>query len=273
MIHVGTSGFSYDDWRGRWYPPALPRARMFDFYAERFAALEINSTYYRIPPARSMESLVRRAAGRVTFTVKFPQEITHRNQLTRGVAALFKDAIAPLHESGRLGALLAQFPQRFHWTPFGARFLEDLWAEFSAYPLVAEIRHATWQRPEPLDFLSSRRISLCLTDMPELPNLPALAPAQSPLTGPLLYLRFHGRNAHQWHLNEYEGARYDYDYSAAEIAPWAAVLNDLAPQATSAFAFFNNHAHGNAPQNANTLLELLGRPPATPGYTDFFSSR
>ena len=69
MLYVGTSGFDYDDWRGAWYPPDLPRRCYFDYYAERFGAVEINSTFYHIYNPRMMESLVRRAAGRVRFAV------------------------------------------------------------------------------------------------------------------------------------------------------------------------------------------------------------
>ena len=117
MLQVGTSGFQYDDWRGAWYPPRLPRARAFDYYAERFSAVEINSTFYHIYSPRMMASLVRRAAGRVTFAAKMSEYVTHRGMLGRAIVNSYAAGLEPAANAGVLAAVLLQFPQRFHWNP------------------------------------------------------------------------------------------------------------------------------------------------------------
>jgi uncharacterized protein YecE (DUF72 family) len=268
MLHVGTSGFAYDDWRGRWYPPDLPRAHFFDYYAERFNAVEINSTFYHLYSPRMMDSLVRRAAGRVLFAVKMSEWVTHHGMLTRPVVLSYAAGIEPALRAGVLAAVLLQFPQRFHFTPDNRRYLERALSAFPGLPLVVEIRHDSWQTPAAWRFFHDSRINLCLMDMPRLSGLPA---PSFTLTGDMAYIRFHGRNAYQWHRGEYPGARYDYFYSDSELESWVEPASQMQCKATTALAFFNNHVHAQAPQDAETFMGFMGQKIRTPSYQDLFA--
>lgn len=270
MLHVGTSGFSYDDWRWRWYPPDLPRRAYFEYYAERFSAIEINSTFYHIYRPSMMASLVRRATGRLRFAVKMVDQVTHRADLSREVVLAYAAGIEPAASDGVLDAVLLQFPQRFHWTPENRSFLDRVREAFPSFPLVFEPRHRSWREPDAWRrYLRDSGISLCLTDAPDLVGLPA---PTFEWTGTIGYVRFHGRNSGQWYGEEaYHGARYDYDYTEAELRPWVEPIQKMRREAATALVFFNNHARAQAPRNAEMLLKLLGAQIRVPSYRDFFS--
>lgn len=270
MLLIGTSGFSYDDWRGAWYPPKLPRCRMFDYYAERMSTVEINSTFYHIFSPRMMDSLVRRAAGRVYFAVKMSALVTHEGLLMREVISSYSRGIEPAAEAKALGAVLLQFPMRFRHTPENRRYLLATLRAFAAFPLVVEIRHQSWRSPEAIRFFSDGRINLCLTDMPRLPGLPSHS-LESP--GRIGYVRFHGRNAGQWFGGTYPGARYDYDYSRDELSAWTEPIGELTRKSETTLVFFNNHVRAQAPNNAAMLAQLLGEPQPVAPYQDLFTTR
>lgn len=267
MLHIGTSGYSYDDWKGRWYPPSLPKGKMLEYYAERFTAVEINSTFYRIPPARMMDSMVQRAGEEMTFTVKVSGQMTHERDLSEPTLTAFLRSIEPMAKYGQLGALLAQFPFRFHWTTENRKYLDAMVRELSPHPVVVEIRHDSWDAPDALAFFEDRRISRCITDMPDLKGLPS---TMTRLTGSLAYVRFHGRNGSRWFDSDNAADPYDYLYSRDELAGWVEPVKELEQNAETAFVFFNNHVNGQAPANASTFHELMGRPRPPEAYQDFF---
>lgn len=271
MLYIGTSGFSYDDWKGPWYPPDLPRGKMFDYYAERMNAVEINSTFYHIASPRMMRSLVRRSEGRVRFAVKMSELVTHHGLLSKEVALSYCRGIEPAAEAGALGAVLLQFPFRFHWNAENRAYLTRAIDKFRHFPLVVEIRHRSWQCPQAWRFFHDRGISLCMMDMPRLRGLPA---ESIELTGPIAYIRFHGRNEGQWFQSEYPGASYDYLYNQDELEGWVDPVKRMERKAETTFAFFNNHVRAQAVENAYEFSALLGESISTPGYRDmFFESR
>jgi uncharacterized protein YecE (DUF72 family) len=267
MIYLGTSGYSYDDWKGLWYPPALPKSEMLEFYADRFNSVEINSTFYRIPPPRLMDSLVQRAGKRLVFAVKVPQQITHEADLSDATVTAFLRSIEPVAQAGRLGALLAQFPFRFHATPENRIYVEKVAALLAPHPLVIEIRHVSWDADPAVRFFSDRRLNRCITDMPRLKGLPATI---TQLTGPIAYVRFHGRNGARWFESNNAADPYDYLYSRDELTAWVEPFRELERKSETAFAFFNNHIRAQAPANASDFRELLGLGRAPEPYTDLF---
>ncbi len=270
MIHLGTSGFSYDDWRGRFYPPQMDRAGMFDYYAERFGAVEINSTFYHIYKPAMMRSLVRRAEGRVTFAVKMSELVTHVGDLSPRVVADFIHGIEPAAEAGVLGAVLLQFPFRFKFNAENRQFINKAIRLFAAFPMVVEIRHRSWQSAAAWNYFEDGAISLCVVDMPRLAGLPATS---TRLTGPTAYVRFHGRNTAQWFNAAYPGASYDYSYSAEQLNDWIEPIKKMERKAETSFAFFNNHLHAQAPENAYQLADMMGRPMGRGYYEDMFSGQ
>lgn len=269
MLYIGTSGFSYDDWKGRFYPPNLPKQKMFDYYSHRFNAVEINATFYHIYTPAMMRSLVRRSEGRIMFTAKMSAVVTHERILNRAVQLTYSLGIEPAAEAGVLGAVLLQFPYRFHFDSECRRYLDAVLGAFDHFPLVVEIRHRSWQTPEAKSYLRDRGVNLCIMDMPRRRGLPT---PSSELIGAIPYIRFHGRNGTHWFQDSYPGAPYDYNYPAEELESWVEPIKNIQRKAQTAFVFFNNHVQAQAAQNAREFMRLMGERPPTEPYADLFSS-
>ena len=254
MIQIGTSGFSYPEWRGVFYPEKLPQQEMLAFYARHFRAVEINSTYYHIPPARNMAAMAKRAEGRLAFAVKAHQDMTHDRDKYAGALPAFREALAPLQEAGALGCVLVQFPFSFKAIPANVDFLRRVAGDLVPHPLVVEFRHRSWTTDETFSLLRDLRVAYCCVDEPRLPNLP---PPVAQATSPLAYVRFHGRNRQKWWTHTQAWERYDYLYTEAELQEWVPHLRALADATEKCYAFFNNHARGQAVTNAQMLARLL----------------
>lgn len=256
MIHVGTCGFAYRDWLGPFYPPKLRSAEMLPFYAARFAAVEIDSSYYGVPERRSIASMDARTPKGFRFSVKAPATVTHRPEPRGRVhedAARLADALVPLRESGKLACVLAQFPNGFHATIEHEHYLARVVEAFEGIPVVVEFRCREWQSAHALALLREIGAGYCNADMPSYETL--LAPS-SDATSEIGYVRLHGRNARNWWSGT-NVTRYDYEYSAAELMPWCDRIADLEAQSAHTYVFFNNHARGQAARNAQLLDALL----------------
>lgn len=260
-LYVGTSGYSYDDWKGKWYPKSISASGMLDYYSKRFRTVELNFSYYRIPTPRITESMVKKTPEGFLFTIKAHQSFTHERNAGPGDFEAFKEGTAPLAESGKLGAVLLQFPFSFKESRENKDYLLELRDKFLPWPQVVEFRHGSWYETETFDLLKRENLSVCCVDEPDLPGL---LPRLALVTGPVGYVRFHGRNKQKWWKHEKAEERYDYNYTEPEIADWVPKVKDLSQKATSAFVFFNNHVHGQAPNNAELLMNLLGLP--FPGF-------
>ncbi len=255
MIYVGTSGFSYDDWKGPFYPQRLGRSRMLEFYADRFRAVEVNSTYYAPPSRRMIEGLVRRSGGRVVFAVKANRRMTHERDADDACFSGFRDALAPLEEAGVLGAVLAQFPQSLKPDRAGRAALERMLEAFPGMPLVFEFRDVTWDDGRVLAWMRSHGVGLCCVDAPPIEGLfPPVVEVTSPR---IAYLRCHGRNAASWYDHEDAWQRYDYLYSDAETDEIAGKVRSLAAGASDVFVFYNNHYRAKAVDGARRLRAAL----------------
>ncbi len=255
-ILVGCSGYSYPEWIGPFYPEGTPRSRLLERYAEHFDVLEINYTYYRMPSAASMERMVSRTGGGMTFVVKANGAMTHEREVNPAIVRTFVEALSPLRDAGVLGAILLQFPQSFHADRASARYVNWLNRELGELPQVIELRNGGWARPEVYAWLERKGIALCNVDQP---RLPALFPITAIATSPLAYVRFHGRNADAWYQHEDPGDRYAWRYDEAELLPWVERIRELIGKGRTTFALFNNHRDGFAPANAHQFAGLLRR--------------
>lgn len=269
-ILIGTSGFSYDDWKGTWYPPDLSRKEMLNFYSNVFDALELNVTYYRTPPPRSADSILEKSAGRLTFSIKAPGDLTHRRDLTPPVIGPFREFLKPFQRANALGALLFQFPHAFREAPVSWEFLEAVRTLFPDDPIVVEMRHASWDSGEADERLARLEFSRAILDQPRAEGLSASGRLSG--TGPISYFRFHGRNEVAWFQHEEMADRYRYDYSRSELREWVPLVRQQTEKSQSTMVFFNNHPDGNAPQDAEDFAALLGQPLRGTGYRDMFSS-
>jgi uncharacterized protein YecE (DUF72 family) len=182
------------------------------------------------------------------FTAKLWQGFTHEGMARGQDETAFRQAMAPLEEAGKLGALLRQFPYRFHHTP-----------ENRAYPLVLEIRHRSWDRPQVYDFLRELGIGVCNIDQPQVSYSIGLTRV---VTSPIGYLRLHGRNAAAWFAEDSRrDRRYDYRYTDEELDELIDVAQVIAQWARDTYLITNNHFRGQAALNALELRYHLRREP------------
>jgi uncharacterized protein YecE (DUF72 family) len=258
-IRVGTCGFSYRDWIGPFYPPGTKPREMLEHYARAFSAVEIDSTYYRVPSAASFESMAERTPPGFLFSVKLPGAATH---LPADVTAIppeigeFRRALEPLAASGKLACGLMQFPNSFKPSPNAEKRLRALRRALPEMQLVAEFRHRDWQANATLELLAELGIGWSNVDMPHFAKL---LRESADATSEIAYVRFHGRNVKQWWRPETPDLRYDYLYSAEELEPWVDRVADLRASAgvRETLAFFNNHRSGQAVRNAETFRAML----------------
>jgi uncharacterized protein YecE (DUF72 family) len=252
-ILVGTSGYSFADWVGHFYPSGFTFRDMLAFYSREFATVEVNSTYYRIPPPRTFEHMARRTPPGFRFIVKLNQVLTHERRLDPDVCRAMRMSIEPLLAAGKLDGLLAQFPWSFRRREEHRRYLAALRRALPDVPLFVEFRHGSWARADTWRFLRDQKLGYAVVDEPALPGL---MPPIVQLTAARGYVRLHGRNAqHWWGHSGIE--RYDYLYSRAELTDWLPRIEQLATQAERVYVFFNNCHAGKAAKNAQLMQELL----------------
>ncbi len=232
MIHVGTSGYNYPEWRGTFYPVTLPASRMLPFYAERFTTVEINYTFYRMPTAKALGGWAAATPPRFVFVLKAPRRITHDQRLV-GIdepLTYFRDTARTLGE--KLGPLFFQLPPNFRKDT--AR-LGDLLAMLPRGERHAfEFRHHSWFDDGVYALLRAWNAALCVADT-ERGTTPLVA------TADFGYVRLR-----------------DAQYTDAELGEWAARARD--PAWRDAYVFFKHEESGAGPALAERLLGIL-RPP------------
>lgn len=270
-----------------WYPPEVTSAEArLDYYAHQFPLVEVDSTYYHPPSEDTARLWAERTPEGFTFNVKAFSLLTEHP--TR-VAALYKDlrpqtdkrhvylkdlptdvvdevwtrfltALGPLHETGRLGAVLFQFPQ---WFPIGTRpreYLLQCKERCAPYRICVEFRNATWMSERnaahTLDFLRSYAVPYVSVDMPQgFPS--SVPPIVAATSRELAVIRFHG-HSDRWNSKDiYE--RFGYRYTEEELQEWAPTVSEVAQQAEQTHVLLNNCYRDYAQVNARQLADLLAR--------------
>ncbi len=194
-IVVGTSGYSFADWVGPFYPPGTRSGDFLAFYARHFEVVEVNSTYYRIPTPRVMALMEQKTPPGFRFVVKLNQAMTHEGAREPALYREFLGALEPLKDAGKYDGLLAQFPWAFRHGPEALAHLGALRERLPGEPLFVEFRHDSWNRPDLGPWLRERRLGFCAVDEPRLKGL---MPPVTMVTTEDAYVRFHGRNARNW---------------------------------------------------------------------------
>jgi uncharacterized protein YecE (DUF72 family) len=268
-VYVGTSGWSYPKGKGTWKGYFYPAGKIneLEYYSQFFNTVEINSSFYRPPDPGYVHNWVRRTPEDFLFTAKLWQKFTHPKMYEEATGqdasispedvALFNQSLEPLHKSGKLGALLAQFPPGFKNDDKGQPILKAVINTFGKYRLAVELRHRSWSDDEnTARLLKGNNVTWVRIDEPKFPSSIA---EDIPMTSDMAYFRFHGRNKEMWWQGDSE-TRYKYLYSADEIEELAAKVSTASKQASLTFTFFNNHWQGYAPRNANDLKKSLQLP-------------
>jgi len=251
-IKIGTSGYSFEDWKGTFYPADIQKGKMFDHYVEHFNTVEINSTYYRIPHPVVMANIEKKSPAGFEFIVKVPNTLTHMRKNIETAAKQFEDCLQPMIEAGKLKGVLAQFPYSFKFNQSNIDYLKYCRELLERHSLFVEFRHASWVNRTMYDTFRAGGIGYVAVDEPALPNL--VAPDFFNTTD-TAYIRLHGRNVAQWWNG---GAlRYDYDYSKDELEEWKEKIKKREDKIKKLYIFFNNCHLGQAVKNAREMMQTL----------------
>ena len=291
-LRIGTSGWSYPSGRGKWNGLFYPATRSkragtdrFDeltFYAEHFNTVEVNTTFYGPPRAEITAGWAARTPAGFEFSLKLYQKFTHPKMFREAAVKSapgaggslldllakvtgsdideFRSGIEPLAASGKLGALLAQFPPSFKASSASRDYLADLLRAFGDYRLAVELRHRSWSDEfgDTLTLLNAFNAAWVQIDEPKfrfsirqnyLPNV----------TG-FYYMRLHGRNATQWWRHDKAEDRYNYLYSAEELKEFSETASAAKDLVKKAYLYTNNHFAAKSVVNAVMLKAQLGDP-------------
>jgi len=257
---VGIAGWSYADWKGYVYPERKVKGfHEAQYLAQFFDTIEINSSFYGpIRPEHAKLWIEKVAANeRFAFTAKLLQRFTHDLTATASDEKEVRAGFEVLRAAGKLGAVLLQFPFSFHRTRENVAYLGKLLQRFADYPLVVEVRHASWNVGESYRLLRERGVGHCNIDQPIGGR--SLEPSAE-ATAPIGYVRLHGRRYDTWFTDDAEvpqHERYNYLYRASELEPWAGRIQDVARDASDVYVITNNHYQGKAVVNALELIAML----------------
>ncbi len=233
QIHIGTSGYSYPEWRGTFYPERFPAGRMFEYYAERFRTVEINATFYRMPTEAMVRSWQEKAPEGFTFSLKAPRRITHDARLKdcEDTVRYFCDAARSL--GARLGTLLFQLPPNF-------RYDADRFETFLAWLPVDlksafEFRHDSWLNDEVYALLERQKAALAIADFGDR-STPIVATARH------AYFRLR-----------------DEGYTPVDLERWAGMIGQRRADWDDVFVYFKHEEQGKGPEFARVFSDILTR--------------
>jgi uncharacterized protein YecE (DUF72 family) len=262
LIRFGPAGWSYDDWNGIVYPAHRPHGfHEAEYLANFFDTIEINTTFYHPPRAEVSRGWVRRVGHNPNFrfTAKLWQRFTHERTASRQDERVFKESVGPLIEAGVLGALLMQFPWSFKNNKENREYIGGLAMQFMEFPLVLEVRHESWNKPEIYEMLHELGVGFCNIDQPVIGR--SIRPSDRS-TSPIGYIRLHGRNYEHWFTSsEHPEERYDYLYSPGELETWAERIRHVAESGEATYVITNNHFRGKAVANALQLISIIRNQP------------
>ncbi len=259
-IRVGPAGWSYADWSGYVYPAR--RSKGFHeaaYLSEFFDTIEINTSFYQpLRPDHAALWVERVSANPAfLFTAKLWQKFTHDPSATPEDERAVRAGFDVLRQAEKLGAVLLQFPFSFHCTKETVGYLTAVLNRFADYPLVVELRHASWQTEETLSLLRELNAGFCNIDQPIIGR--SLEPSASS-TSPIGYVRLHGRRYDTWFSDNPATPaheRYNYLYSEEELDPWVARIRTVNQHTHNTFVVTNNHFQGKAVVNALQLISIL----------------
>jgi uncharacterized protein YecE (DUF72 family) len=255
-IRIGTQGWNYDAWVGPFYPPETRPADFLTVYARAFSTVEVDSTFYAIPPAKTVRAWAERTPPDFSFALKLPQEITHENRLrdSADLAALFFDRAREL--GPKLGPILMQLGPDF--AP------AELPALASFLPLIprdvrvaVEFRQRGWIHDGIIALLAEHNVAVALVDARWVPRKVMVGLADRP-TSDFAYIRWMGPNRD---LVDYSRIQVD---RSRELESWAAVIAALAKRVKTVYGYVNNHFAGHSPASARDLQRLLRQRPVEP---------
>lgn len=258
-LYLGTSSWSFDDWRGSVYPVDAKSADYLSHYARRFTVVEIDMTFYRIPTRAMVKRWDEKTPPGFRFAAKIPQIITHEKALLDCQTELqqFTDVMSLL--GSKLGPLLFQFPyfskRNF---PNAEAFLDRLEPVLVRLPegfrFALELRNRWWITSRLLDLLRAHRVALALTDHPWMPPITELIHRHDVVTADFAYIRWLGdRQAMEAITQKWDRLVVD---RTQDTATWAAVVRQLLGRQLTVYGFYNNHYAGYSPGSIALFYDI-----------------
>ncbi|NPA52132.1 MAG: DUF72 domain-containing protein [Aquificae bacterium] len=236
--YIGTCGYFYWDWKGKFYPNELKPHQWFSFYAKHFDTLEINSTFYKFPTPSSLTAWYKKAPKDFIFSLKVNKTITHIKR--------FKDTKEELNRfymlsakylKEKLGIFLFQLPPSFRYSPQNLELIVN--QIDPTFKNCIEFRHESWFREETFSMLKTKNIIFCCISTPKFGDI-------CKNTANMVYVRLHGKT--QW---------YKYRYTTDELVQWADKIKSINP--TEAFIYFNNTYNAYAVENALLMKKIINQ--------------
>jgi uncharacterized protein YecE (DUF72 family) len=263
--HIGCQGWNYEDWVAGpasdetvFYPRGTRPAAMLDLYARAFTTVEIDSTFYAVPSAATVDGWHKRTPPRFTFALKLPRQITHEFDLRKGsreILAEFCDHARLLHD--KLAAVLIQLPPQFEATPENLRALETFLPRLPRdLPFTIEFRHPGWITDETLGVLASHRVPVALVEGQWVARRTLFRTVEQ-MNADFAYIRFMGARD----LTRFDRIQRPQD---SNLQLWREAITRLCARVPRVLAYFSNYYEGHAPASANKLKRLLGQPAASP---------
>lgn len=238
IVYVGTSGWTYGDWRGPFYPPETPKRRWLEWYGTQFLSTEINGSFYRTPSLETVRAWREQTPEGFIFAWKASKFITHWKRLSEKSAGSIELMETRLEALGpKAGPVLFQLPPNFRAD--GARLADFLVMLPKTYAYAFEFRNASWYADEIFSILHAHDVSLCLSDHHD-------APAPWEATASHVYVRGHGPTG------EYRGA-----YPETVLRRWAREIAAWARQGRRVYAYFDNDQKSAAPKDALRLRDMI----------------
>lgn len=293
-IVVGTSSWADPGFVSEWYPSGMPARERLAWYAERFEAVEVNSSFYAVPDSETVARWTRQTPPGFTFDVKLhrllsrhaapleslPPELRAGARITgRGRVALTAEleaalmdavleALEPLERAGKLSALLLQLSPSFSPRRHELSELDGLLGRAAPRAVAVELRHRGWVEGEragrTMQYLSEREAAFVCVDAPHSENFQVMPALDAVTSDRLAYLRAHGRNADGYLGGRTVAERFGYEYTDSELEEIAARAHGLAELAGDTRVMFNNNRGADAPTSARRFRELLGQDPGPP---------
>jgi uncharacterized protein YecE (DUF72 family) len=255
-IRLGTQGWNYDSWVGPFYPEGTRPAEFLRIYARAFDTVEVDSTFYAVPAAKTVKGWAERTPDGFTFALKMPQEITHERKL-RDCDDILAEFMAAARELGpKLGPILLQLGPEFAPTelPALAQFLPRLPRDAR---FAVEFRNRGWIHDGVIALLAEHHVALALTDGKWIPRKQMMSIASHP-TSDFVYTRWMGPDR-----SIVDFSRIQVDRTR-ELETWAGVLWELAEQGFDIYGYVNNHFAGHSPSSTRDMQKLLGQSPIEP---------
>ncbi len=260
-LYIGTAGWSYEDWVGKFYPASQSQEMSWlKFYSRYFNTVEVNSSYYTYLAPHIVENWLRQTEKTedFLFTVKLHMDFTHRKQYGTEQIEKVKRNLDILKKAERLGGVLMQFPYSFDFNEANLDYLVNLVNVFEEYDKFIEVRHKSWQNKR------AKTVTFCTIDQPQIGEAIGFNPK---VGNQMIYARLHGRNAEAWRksLNNFgkkqtyeeRSARYEYLYSPGELIEISEKLKEFFDEVKKVFVIMNNHPNANAVANAFELMHYL----------------